>query len=104
MTENLQAALDYLKPIAEAATVGDYGAALKIVMGAAEAEISRTRDLEYPDYVPESVTDAAFASQADWWKPGDGDGHAVVLVPTLIESVTEASYRATLAHLKEAAP
>ncbi len=69
----------------------------------ADEEEARLRDLEYPEYVPESVTDAAFASQSDWYKPGDGDGHAVVIVPQLIESVAEAAYRATLKHL-EATP
>ncbi len=68
----------------------------------ADKEDARLRDLEYPDFAPESVTDAAFASQADWWVPGDGDGHKIVLVPQLIETVAEAAYRATLAHLKEA--
>lgn len=67
----------------------------------ADAEDARTRDLEYPEFVPESVTDAAYASQADWWAPGQGDGHAVVLVPQLIESVTLAAYRATVKHLGE---
>lgn len=69
---------------------------------AGTAESARLRDLEFPEYVPESVTDAAFASQADWYVPGTGDGHAMVLVPAFIESVTEAAYRATLAHLNEA--
>lgn len=70
--------------------------------GATGREAARLRDLAYPEYVPESVTDAAFASQADWYTPGVGDGHATVLVPSLIDSIAEAAYRATLAHMKEA--
>lgn len=76
-------------------------------------ERSRERDAAYPEFVPEVVLDAAFASQADWWRPGN-DAHApvvqiaptpeggsqvvrTVVIATLIESVAEATYRATRA-------
>ncbi|QAB17505.1 hypothetical protein Leucomu_05830 [Leucobacter muris] len=59
-------------------------------------EAARARDSAHPEYVPEAVTDAAFASQAEWWKPGDEPVQGV-LVPQLIEQVTEAAYKATTA-------
>lgn len=63
---------------------------------AEEEDAARARDAAHPEYVPEAVTDAAFASQADWWKPGDEPLQGV-LVPQLIEQVAEAAYRATIA-------
>ena len=75
--------------------------AIKLLSRLEEAEArekARLRDLEYPEFVPESVTDAAFKSQAEWWQPGDL-AMATVLIPQLIEAVAEAAYRATLEHL-----
>lgn len=34
-------------------------------------EDARIRDAEHPELTPEAVTDAAIASVAEWWKPGD---------------------------------
>lgn len=83
-------------------------------------EAARQRDAEHPESAPESVMDAAFASQSEWWTPGDDarlpvvqlapldDGSWAkrldVVIATLIEQVAEAAYRATLAHLSPGTP
>lgn len=79
-----------------------------------QKEAARLRDVEHPEYTPENVLDAAYASQAEWWKPGD-DAHfptlqferaggdtlrmpprRVVAIADLIESVADATYKATV--------
>jgi len=74
-----------------------------------EVEAARLRDAAHPEFVPEAVMDAAFASQAEWWSPGDDNRHPAIqidhtgtyqrtlVVATLIESVADAVYRATRA-------
>lgn len=66
------------------------------------ADAARLRDLEHPEYTPESVVDAAFEGEAGWWVPGRSAPVQPVLVADLIERVAGNAYRATLAHLAKA--
>lgn len=61
----------------------------------ADVADARARDASHPEYVPEAVMDAAFASQSDWWRPGESPAVQAVLVPQLIENVATATYAAT---------
>lgn len=63
---------------------------------AREAE-ARERDAAHPEFVPEAVMDAAFESQASWWRPGQSTAIQTVVVPQLIENVATATYAATRA-------
>ncbi len=58
-------------------------------------EVADERDRVALGTTPESVTDAGFAAISDWWAPGKSDAYATVLVPALVETITDAAYAAT---------
>ena len=62
-------------------------------------EADRLRDLEYPEFTPEAVTDAAYETIADFYTPGVSDPVQTVLIPKLVETIADAVYRAARSEL-----